>query len=108
MMMSLRRLVFLGAFALGAPAVGACGGGGATQPPPTLATASATTTAAPRVDYEKDQLALFPSGALAMFSLDLKAFYASPTAGPAAAQLAENIFRSAQKRTSRRRAISIA
>jgi hypothetical protein len=41
---------------------------------------------------EKDPLALFPSGALGMFALDAKAFYASQSAGPAAAQLAEKYF----------------
>jgi len=92
MMMHLRGLLFLGAVAL-API--ACGGGnGAQQPQPTLASASASasTTAAAQVDWEKDPLALFPSGALAMFTVDLRAFYASPSAGPAAAQLAEKYF----------------
>jgi hypothetical protein len=85
--------VFLGAVAL-APIAACGGGGGATQPQPTLASASASTstTAAAQVDYEKDPLALFPGGALAMFTLDLRAFYASPSAGPAAAQLAEKYF----------------
>lgn len=73
----------------------ACGGSGANQPPPTLASASASSSAAGPMTpdtLEKDPLALFPSGALGMFALDAKAFYASQSAGPAAAQLAEKYF----------------
>ncbi|HEX4514598.1 MAG TPA: hypothetical protein VH054_13700, partial [Polyangiaceae bacterium] len=73
----------------------ACGGSGANQPPPTLASASASSSAAAPMTadtLEKDPLALFPSGALGMFALDAKAFYASQSAGPAAAQLAEKYF----------------
>jgi hypothetical protein len=72
----------------------ACGGSGANQPPPTLASASASASAAPITadQLEKDPLSLFPSGALGMFSIDAKAFYASQSAGPAAAQLAEKYF----------------
>ncbi len=54
-----------------------------------------TPTAAPVVSVEsmeRDPLVLFPSSALAMFTLDTKTFYASPTAGPQAAQLAEKYF----------------
>jgi hypothetical protein len=72
----------------------ACGGSGANQPQPTLASASASAGAAPITPemLEKDPLALFPSGALGMFAIDAKAFYASQSAGPAAAQLAEKYF----------------
>jgi hypothetical protein len=92
MKMSFRGLAVVGAMALGL--VGACGGSGANQPTPTLATASASATAAKVTPdmLEKDPLALFPSGALGMFSIDLKAFYASQSAGPAAAQLVEKFF----------------
>jgi hypothetical protein len=72
----------------------ACGGSGANQPQPTLASATASASAAPVTgdQLEKDPLALFPSGALGMFSIDAKAFYASQSAGPTAAQLAEKYF----------------
>ena len=73
----------------------ACGGSGANQPQPTLASASASASTASPVtaeQLEKDPLALFPSGALGMFAIDAKAFYASQSAGPAAAQLAEKYF----------------
>ena len=72
----------------------ACGGSGANQPQPTLASASASASAAPITaeTLERDPLALFPSGALGMFAIDAKAFYASQSAGPAAAQLAEKYF----------------
>jgi len=72
----------------------ACGGSGANQPQPTLASATASASAAPITadTLEKDPLALFPSGALGMFAIDTKAFYASQSAGPAAAQLVEKYF----------------
>ncbi len=94
---------------VGTVALGACGGGNANQPPPTLATASAQAGVTPVTpeSLERDPLALFPSGALGMFAVDLRAFYRSPSAGPAAAALAENISRSARRRGSPRRAISI-
>ena len=52
---------------------------------------SASAAASAPVDYEKDPLALFSWGALAMFTLDLRAFYASPS-GRTAAQLAVKYF----------------
>ncbi|HEY1955719.1 MAG TPA: hypothetical protein VGH28_08900 [Polyangiaceae bacterium] len=87
--MKLPRLALLAAIALGA-----CGGGNANQPAPTLATSSAQPNAAPLTPaaLEADPLGLFPSGALGMFSVDLRAFYTSQSAGPAAAQLAEKYF----------------
>lgn len=87
-MMMLRKFLGLSAVLV------ACGGGGANQPPPTLASASASASAAPITaeTLEKDPLALFPSGALGMFAIDAKAFYASQSAGPAVAQLAEKYF----------------
>jgi hypothetical protein len=95
--MKLFGLAIVGAVALGP--IAACGGSGATQPTPTLATASASATtsaAITPVDYDKDSLALFPANALAMFTLDLRAFYTSPLtrdgAGPAAVALAEKYF----------------
>ena len=79
-------------------ALGACGGSGSQQPAPTLATASASAQAQPQKPVvtpemlERDPLALFPSGALGMFTLDLRAFYASQSTGPLAARLAEKYF----------------
>ena len=75
-------------------ALGACGGGNANQPGPTLATSASAATLPPisPQQLESDPLALFPSGAMGMFSIDLRAFYASASAGPAAAALAEKYF----------------
>jgi hypothetical protein len=85
------RVATLGALALGFS--GACGGSGANQPAPTMATASAGVTPVVTPEMlEKDPLALFPSGTLGMFAVDMKAFYGSQSAGPAAAQLAEKYF----------------
>jgi hypothetical protein len=75
-------------------ALGACGAGNAQQPAPTLATAAAQPSAKPVTPemLEKDPLLLFPSGALGMFAIDSRAFYASQSTGPAAARLAEKYF----------------
>jgi len=73
----------------------ACGGSGAEQPKPTLATAASTAAPPPAVTadrLEKDPLGLFPAGALGMFAIDTKAFYASQSTGPLAAKLAEKFF----------------
>lgn len=89
MTMLLPRLALLAAITLGA-----CGGGNANQPAPTLATSSAQPNAPPltAAALEADPLGLFPSGALGMFSVDLRAFYTSQSAGPIAAQVAEKYF----------------
>jgi hypothetical protein len=92
MKMQLPRVAALALVASALGFAGACGGSGATQPAPTLATASATAVVVTPEMMEKDPVALFPSGALGMFAIDVKAFYASKSAGPSAAQLAEKYF----------------
>lgn len=84
-------------FALvGTLALGACAGSGSQAPAPTLATASVAAQpprpAMTAEALERDPLALFPSGALAMFTIDLRAFYASQSTGPLAARLVEKYF----------------
>jgi hypothetical protein len=66
---------------------------GSTQQQPTLVgpTPSASAAVTPEV-LEKDPLSLFPSNALGMFTVDLRAFYTSPSAGTIAAQVAEKYF----------------
>src|SRR3954447_22268762 len=92
MMKMVRKVLALSALTV-AGFIGACGGSGAHQPQPTLATsASAVAPPLTAAELEKDPLGLFPSGALGMFQIDMKAFYASPSAGTAAAQLAEKYF----------------
>ena len=73
--------------------VTACGGGNAETQHPTLVTPPPAATASVTPEsLEKDPVALFPGGALGMFSLDLHAFYASQSAGTVAAQVAEKYF----------------
>ncbi|HSQ67622.1 MAG TPA: hypothetical protein VLM85_30640 [Polyangiaceae bacterium] len=65
-----------------------CGGGAKQQEVVTPAVAPVVSVDA----IEKDPAVLFPSSALAMFTVDAHAFYGSPTAGPQAARLAERYF----------------
>jgi hypothetical protein len=90
-MLKLRRTATV--FVLAATlALGACGGSAAQQQPPTLATAQPQKVQITPEMLEKDPLVLFPSGALAMFTIDMRAFYASKSTGPDAAKLAEKYF----------------
>ena len=63
----------------------ACGGGGGAQGP----VVPTTTTEISAEQIDKDPLILFPSSAIAIGTLDAKAFYASKTLGPQVAILAE-------------------
>ena len=69
----------------------ACGGASTQQPTQTAPPPQVSAAVTPEM-LEKDSLVLFPSGALGMFTLDLRAFYASPSAGTIAAQVAEKYF----------------
>jgi len=84
----MRSSVFRSLFGVALALSLSCGGGAKQQE-------VVTPTAAPVVSVEaieRDPVVLFPSSALAMFTVDAKAFYASPSAGPQAAQLAEKYF----------------
>jgi hypothetical protein len=85
MMMKLRSLAAL-------LFVVACGGSTANQQPMLTGPAPSASTATAPQALDKDPIALFPSGALGMFALDLHAFYASQSAGTVAAQVAEKYF----------------
>ena len=65
----------------------ACGGASNQQPTQTTPPPSVSAAVTPEM-LEKDPLVLFPSGALAMYTIDLHAFYGSQSAGPVAAQVA--------------------
>jgi hypothetical protein len=77
---------------LGALFLVACSGSTATQQPTLVGPTPSASAAVTPESLEKDPLALFPGGALGMFSVDLRAFYASQSAGPIAAQVAEKYF----------------
>ncbi len=79
---------FLAAIAL----VAACGGSSANEQPKLVTPPASGSAAVTPESLDKDPLSLFPAGALAMFSLDLHAFYTSQSAGAIAAQVTEKYF----------------
>ncbi len=94
MMIMCKGLASVGATLVGAVAACfvACGGEAANQQPTLVAPSASVTAAVTPESLDKDPLALFPSGALGMFAIDLRAFYTSQSAGPMAAQVAEKYF----------------
>jgi hypothetical protein len=70
---------------VGVMAAVACGGGAGKEG----AVVPKTTAALSSEQIDKDPLILFPSNAIAIGTLDAKAFYASKTLGPEVAKLAE-------------------
>jgi hypothetical protein len=80
----------LGGLVLAIVVVAACGG--STSQQPTLVGPTPSAAAVTPEMLEKDPVSLFPSNALGMFTVDLRAFYTSPSAGTIAAQVAEKYF----------------